>query len=135
MIDCELAARIGRRRNDEERQMASESIEIRAIWKERPSWFANGLMQWVAEAVGPDGDQRVQASPAFPLESKQVVASASSDESPYIVPDREKMDDKKRRVVEEMLADFVRSLERQGWVQTGEGSEWYSYHFERGIRP
>lgn len=114
--------------------MASETIEIRAIWKERPSWFASGMMQWVAEAVGPDGDQRIQASPAFPLDSK-LVATESNDKSPYIVPDRDKMDDKKRRVVEEMLADFVRSLERQGWVKSGQGSEWYSYHLERGVRP
>ena len=102
--------------------MASETIEIRAVWKERPSWFASGMMQWVAEAVGPDGD-------------KLVVTHESGDTSPYIVPDRDKMDDKKRRVVEEMLADFVRSLERQGWVQSGQGSEWYSYHLERGVKP
>ncbi|HEX5165452.1 MAG TPA: hypothetical protein VFV93_08665 [Thermomicrobiales bacterium] len=113
--------------------MTSQTIEIRAIWKERPSWFASGMMQWVAETVGQDGSQQVATSPAFPLDSKLVVATEASDKSPYIVPDLGQMDDKKRRVVEEMLADFVRSLERQGWVQTGQGSDWFSYQFQRGV--
>jgi hypothetical protein len=113
--------------------MPRETMEILAVWKERPSWFTSGLMQWVAEAVGPAGPYRVHSAPAFPLDDKFVDTNASTD-TPYIRPILDRMDEATRKVVTTMHAEFVHSLERDDWVQTGQGSDWFNLHFERAVR-
>ena len=111
--------------------MPRETMEILAVWKERPSFFAPGMMEWVAEACGPDGPYRVRDSPAFPLEKAFVTDDDSDDDNPFIQIVRNEMDEEKRKVVETMHAEFVASLERDGWVQTGQGRDWHNVHFER----
>src|SRR5215213_6286720 len=50
MIDCCRNLGVPKPvRGDEECSMSPETMEILALWKERPSFFSNGLMQWVAE--------------------------------------------------------------------------------------
>ena len=111
--------------------MPRETIEIRAVWKERPSWFAPGLMQWIAEAAGANGTHRVRESPAFPLDENFVAAGDPAGNDPYIRVVRDQMDAEQRKVVEVMLDEFVAALERDGWVQTGQGNDWYNLSFER----
>lgn len=115
--------------------MPRETMQILAVWKERPSWFASGLMQWVAEAVGPNRAYRVHEAPAFPLDDKFVAGGDSGDESRYIRIVLDEMDDTKRRTVEKMHAEFVAALEREGWVQTGRGRDWFNLQFERAVNP
>lgn len=115
--------------------MPRETMEILAVWKERPSLFGDGLMQWVAEATGPDGPQRVRESPAFPLDDRFVTENDSDNQSPFIRIVRDEMDEEQRTVVETMHAEFVASLERDGWVQTGRGRDWYDLHFARSVSP
>ena len=112
--------------------MRNEMMEIQAVWKERPSLFASGLMQWVAVVAGSDGSKPLRDSPAFPLDDT-FVTEDESDEGPFICIARDEMDDDKRHVVETMHAEFVSALERDGWVQTGQGRDWYNIHFERPV--
>jgi hypothetical protein len=123
------------RREDEENGMPTETMEIRAIWKERPGWFGPGMMQWVADANGPDGPYRDRESPAFPLENEFVTEVDPDGDNPFIHIHLAEMDDEKRKVVETMHAEFVASLERDGWVQTGQGREWHNLLFERAATP
>ena len=111
--------------------MQRETMEIRAVWKERPSWFASGMMQWVAEAVGPNGAYRAREAPAFPLDATFVAACDPDGSDGYIRVVRDQMDAEQRKIVEVMLADFVAALEREGWVRTGQGNDWYNLHFDR----
>lgn len=115
--------------------MSHETMEILAAWKERPSLFASGLMQWVAEAVGTDGPYRFSESPAFPLDDTFLAGYDKDDDNPFIRPDMDSMDADKREVVKAMHAEFVAALERDGWVQSGQGSDWFNLHFDRPVRP
>ena len=114
--------------------MSHETMEILAVWKERPSLFASGLMQWVADADGPHGPYRFESSPAFPLDDKLLAGYDKHADHPFIRPDLDRMDDGKRSVVKAMHIEFVASLERDGWVQTGQGSDWFNLQFERPVR-
>lgn len=111
--------------------MPRETMEIRAVWKERPSWSGPGMMEWVADASGQDGPARVRESPAFPLEHKFVTEVVPNEDNPFIHIVLDKMDHETRKVVETMHAEFVASLERDGWVQTGQGIDWDNLQFER----
>jgi len=113
----------------------TETMEIQAVWKERPSLFTSGLMQWVAVAVGSDGSTPLRDSPAFPLDDKFLAGYDKDDDNPFIRPDLDAMDDDKREVVTAMHAEFVSALERDGWDQTGQGSDWYNLRFERPVMP
>lgn len=115
--------------------MLRETMEILAVWKERPSLFSGGLMQWVAEASGPDGPHRVRESPAFPMDDRFVTSDDPDNDDPFIRINRAEMDEEQRKVVETMHAEFAASLERDGWVQTGQGRDWYNLHFERTVSP
>jgi len=106
-------------------------MEILAIWKDRPSLFASGTMRWVAQATGPEGADRIRESTAFPLEEEFVTEDNPDDDNPFICIVRDEMGEEKRQVVEKMHAEFVSSLERDGWVQTGQGRDWYNLHFAR----
>jgi len=111
--------------------MPSETMEILAVWKEKPGWFGPGMMQWVAEASGPDGLYRDRESPAFPLENEFVSEVDPDEDNPFIHILLASMDDEKRNVVETMHAEFVASIERDGWVQTGQGRDWDNLQFAR----
>ncbi len=113
--------------------MPHETMEILAVWKERPGWFASGLMQWVADAVTAGGQHRIAESPAFPLDDKVLAGYDKHDENPFIRPDLLAMDNDTRNVVTAMHAEFVSSLERDGWIQTGQGNDWFNIHFERSV--
>ena len=115
--------------------MLRETMEILAVWKERPSLFSSGLMQWVAETDGPNGRGRVRESPAFPLDGKYVTQDDPDEDNPFICVVRDEMDDDVREVVEKMHAEFVAALERDGWMLTGQGRDGYYLHFERVVRP
>ena len=115
--------------------MASETAQVLAVWKERPSFFASGLMQWVADAVGPTGPYRVAASPAFPLDDTFVADDESDDDNPYIQVRVDEMSADQRDVVERMHAEFVALLESQGWARSGGGAEWYNLQLSRGVSP
>lgn len=124
-------------RNAEETSMQRETMEIRAVWKDRPSWFASGTMQWVAQTTGTSESQRVREAPAFPIDERFIVSgdedAAADAEDGFIRIDCSDMDEAQRQVVETMLADFAASLERDGWVRTGVGSDWFNLQFERTI--
>lgn len=115
--------------------MPRETMEILAVWKKRPSLFSSGLMQWVAELDAIDGLKRIRESPPFPLEGGSVTEEGPDGSNPFICIVREKMDVERRKVVDRMHAEFVGSLERDGWVQTGQGRDWYNLRFERDVRP
>jgi hypothetical protein len=109
-------------------------MEILAVWKEPPSLFSNGLMQWVAEVRRPDGLHRMRESPPFPIEGDYVTEDKQEQGESFICIVREKMDPERRKIVETMHEEFVASLERDGWAPTGPGRDWYNLHFERTVR-
>lgn len=113
--------------------MPRETMEIQAVWKERPSLFSDGLMQWVAQAEGPEGSHCIRESPAFPMDAKHVTDDDPDDPNPFICIVRDQMSDERREVVEKMHREFVASLERDGWTPTGQGRDWYNLHFERAV--
>ncbi len=113
--------------------MQRETMEIKAVWKDRPSWFASGTMQWVAVSTGAAESKTIRESPAFPLENQFVASNDSDDDNSFIRVDCTGMDDVQCKVIETMLADFASSLERDGWVQTGQGDDWFNRQFERAI--
>ena len=115
--------------------MPRETMEIQAVWKERPSLFTSGLMQWVAVATGSDGPRSLRESPAFPLDDKFVTEDDPEEDDPFICIVRDEMNDDQRGVVNSMHAEFVSALERNGWVQVGQGRDWYNLYFERPVRP
>ena len=136
MIDCHRWEHVSRQdREDGECRMSRETMEILAIWKESPSFFSSGLMQWVAEVDGPECRHSIRESPAFPMDKKHVTDDDSDDANPFICIVRDQMSDERREVVEKMHHEFVASLERDGWMPTGQGRDWYNLHFERIVRP
>ena len=90
-------------------------------------------MQWVAVAAGSDGSTPLRDSPAFPIDDSFVPEDDAGEDGPFICIVRDEMNDDQRHVVETMHAEFVAGLERDGWVLTGQGRDWYNLHFERSV--
>jgi hypothetical protein len=110
--------------------MSHETIEIQPVWHERPGFFASGMVKWVAVAAGPTGAIHLRESTAFPLDHKYVEDDRHG-EYPYIRIVRDKMDAGELQTVDRMLAEFVATLEHEGWVRTGQGSDWNNIRFVR----
>jgi len=113
--------------------MSTETIEIQAVWDERPGLFTSGMVKWVAVAAGPTGAMHVRESTAFPLDDEYVDGGDSDDGYPYIRIVRDEMDYGERQKVERMLEEFAATLESDGWTRTGQGDDWSTLRFARSV--